>query len=64
MKGIRLHITAECERDGTFTLERKPRQSIRMSSGQIQSPYYEAIVCPKCRMWGKITEQIMVGDKA
>ena len=62
MKPPYLAITADCKRCGQFAVIRKPRTQIRMSDGKIRSPFYEAAVCPTCRMWAKIIDQPLITE--
>jgi len=48
-------ITADCAKDGVFSVERKPKTGQRALStcGQDNSSWKQ-VVCPKCRMWAPV----------
>jgi hypothetical protein len=60
MKPPYVRITATCSRHGQFTADRKPNTVRENGTRLNQLRLYDAVVCPRCRMWATINEQTMV----
>ncbi|RQW89907.1 MAG: hypothetical protein EHM79_02045 [Geobacter sp.] len=68
MKPPYAQIIARCNKHGEFTVQRKPNpktgQRDPNGSGALIQRYPHAIVCPKCRMWAKITNLVEIPYQA
>lgn len=48
-------ITAVCDRDGVFTVDRKPKKGATTTDGR-PNDRWTNVVCPKCRMWAPVQQ--------
>lgn len=61
MKTPYVKIKATCERHGQFELQRKPNRAIPTAGPA--SVFYQAVTCPRCRMWMNINDQVLVTEE-
>lgn len=54
-------IKATCSKHGQFLLQRKPNRTIPTAGNP--SVFYQAVTCPRCRLWMKIDDQVLVTDE-
>jgi len=47
------HITAVCNNDGEFQVDRKPKTGQKSTSDQ-PNDIWRQVVCPTCRMWANV----------
>ena len=56
-----VEIVAVCSNHGRYQLKKKLNKH-QSESGAAVTGYYDAVVCPKCRLWSKIISQEIVVD--